>query len=58
MFIVYIEGSQVIIYIKYCFSFSEDQILSFIANSADPDEMLSNAAFAKVPINWFSVYKG
>ena len=41
--IIYIEGSQVIIFKKYCiFSMKIDFSL---ANSADPEEMLHYAAF-------------
>ena len=41
--IVYIEGSQIIIFKKYCISFFEDQFV--LANSAAPDEMLYHAVF-------------
>ena len=41
---IYVEGSQIIIFKKYCILFSP-KIDLVLANSADPDEMPHNAAF-------------
>ena len=49
--IVYIDGSHVIISLKYCI-FLSLKIDFVLANSIDPDEMLSpgSSLFAKVPV--------
>ena len=62
--ILYIDVSQVIIFKKYCNSFSET-IDFVLANSEEPDEMPQYATFhlglhclPKVPVLGFLVFKG
>ena len=61
--IIYIEGSQVIIYEKYGISFFEDQFC--LSKQCSPDEMLHYAAFhlgllclPKYLFRGFMVHKG